>query len=270
MIEVTDLRFGYESGPQIFDGLTVSIPAGETVAVLGANGTGKTTFLRLLAGLLEPTSGAIEIDGDGDGDSDGDRNGDGKGDDTREPVVGLTPETPADGLFAQTVEAEVAFFPENRGLPVDEHVERALTTLGIEDLADRQPHTLSQGEKRLVTIASVLSGDPDVIGLDEPTSGLDANGRRRLGDRVETLDRTVVLVTHDTDFAWRYADRVLVLTESGLEREGPTRDVLADPDFDPEGVGLRTPEPVRWARDHGVDPPTSVAEAVTLLEGGEK
>lgn len=251
MIEVTDLQFGYESGPQVFDGLSVSIPDGETVAVLGANGTGKTTFLRLLAGLLEPSGGEIEIDG------------------ASEPVVGLTPEIPADGLFARTVAAEVAFFPENRGLAVEEQVEHALAALGIEALADRPPHALSQGQQRLVTIASVLAGDPDVIGLDEPTSGLDADGRRRLGDRLAALDRTVLLVTHDTDFAWRYADRVLVLTEAGLDRAGPVRDVLADPEFDPEAVGLRTPAAVRWARERGLEePPATVAEAVAQLDGG--
>ncbi|APE96279.1 energy-coupling factor ABC transporter ATP-binding protein [Halodesulfurarchaeum formicicum] len=252
MIDVTDLSFEYDDGPRVFEDLSLTIPEGETVAVLGANGTGKTTFLRLLAGLLTPTNGEIRIDGDQD------------------PTVGLTPEIPADGLFAATVSEEVAFFPENRGLAVETQVTQALEALGITHLADRIPQALSEGEKRLVTIASVLSGDPDVIGLDEPTSGLDESGWRRLGERLAALDRTVVLVTHDTDFAWRYADSAVVLTDSGVDREGPIREILADSTYDLAGVGLTTPEPVVWARERGIEePPRTVAAAVELIEGEE-
>ncbi|MFB6086161.1 MAG: energy-coupling factor ABC transporter ATP-binding protein [Halodesulfurarchaeum sp.] len=253
MLEIEDLSFAFDDGPQVFDGLTLSIETGGVLAVLGANGTGKTTLLRLLAGLLEPAAGGIEIDGRG------------------EPIVGLAPETPADGLFSPTVAEEIAFFPENRGLPVDEHVTEAMHRLGIAGLAERDPHTLSEGEKRLVTIAAVLAGDPDILGLDEPTSGLDREAWERLGDRLGALDRTVLAVTHDTDFAWRYADRAIVLDESGLRRQGPVDSVLADPDFDLEAAGLDPPQPVAWASARDIEPPPrTVAEAVDLLERGEK
>ncbi|MFW5900580.1 MAG: ABC transporter ATP-binding protein, partial [Halodesulfurarchaeum sp.] len=126
---------------------------------------------------------------------------------------------------------------------------------------------LSGGEKRLVTIAAVHAGNPDVMALDEPTSGLDMTGWNRLGERIETIDGTVLLVTHDTDFAWRYADSVLVLSGAGLERQGPTEAVLGDPDFDLAAVGLTTPSPVVWARNRGIEPPpTTVTEALSLLE----
>ena len=251
MIEISDLHFGYEDGPQVFDGLAVEIETGRTVAVCGANGTGKSTLLRLLAGLLEPDEGSVAIGGE-------------------EPTVGLAPETPADGLFAASVREEVAFFPKNRGLDVEERVADALTALGIDHLADRSPQTLSEGQKRLVTVAAVLSGAPDVVGLDEPTSGLDAEAWRRLGERLADLSETVLFVTHDTDFAWQYADRVLVLSPAGLERYGPTEAVLADPAFDLSDVGLREPEAVAWARQNDVDPPPrSVTSAVDALEGAE-
>lgn len=249
MIEIRNIGFEFEDGPTVFEDLSVTLETGQTVAVLGANGTGKTTLLRLLAGLIEPTSGKIRVDGADD------------------PTVGLAPETPADGLFAQSVESEVAFFPTNRGLSVDERVQDALDQLNIGHLAERDPYSLSEGEKRLVTIAAVLSGNPDVVALDEPTSGLDMSGLERLGDRIKRLQRTVVLVTHDTDFAWRYADSVVVLSDAGLERQGPTEAVLDDPEFDLEAIGLPTPRPVLWARERGVEPaPTTVSEAVSFLE----
>lgn len=252
MIEISDLRFEYDDGPTVFDGLSVDIESDRTVAVCGANGTGKSTLLRLLAGLLEPTEGQIRI---------------GNGND---PTVGLAPERPADGLFAASVREEVAFFPRNRDLDVASRVADALSALGIDHLADRTPQTLSEGQKRLVTVASVLSGAPDVVALDEPTSGLDAESWTTLGARLAELPGTILFVTHDTDFAWRYADRVLVLSEAGAERYGPTRNVLADPDFDLSAASLRRPDAVAWARENGIDPPpTSVAAAVERLEGSE-
>lgn len=252
MIEIENLSFAFENGPRVFEAFSASVETGGVVAVLGANGTGKTTLLRLLAGLLEPDAGRIEIDG------------------ATEPVVGLAPETPGDGLFSPTVAEEVAFFPENRGLQVDARVTDALARLGIASLADRDPYSLSEGEKRLVTIAAVLSGDPDVVGLDEPTSGLDRGARTRLGTRLASLEQTILVVTHDTDFAWQYADRAIVLGDGGRRRQGPVESVLADPDFDLEGVGLEPPQAVAWARERGIEPPPrTVAEAVDRLEETE-
>lgn len=252
VIRFENLSFAYEDGPRVFEGLTASIESANSVAILGPNGTGKSTLLHLIAGLLEPNSGRVVLDS------------------VSEPTVGLAPENPDDGLFSGSVREEVAFFPRNRGLPVQAAVNRALDRLGIKDHADRVPQTLSEGEKRLVLLAAVLAGDPDVIALDEPTSGLDIPGRRRLGAELQDLDRTVLFATHDTDFAWRYADRVLILGKGEIHRSGPAKSVLANPDLDTDAVGLRRPAAVRWADAHDFEsPPDSAAEAAEWLGGGE-
>lgn len=252
MIEFHDVSFAFDDGAEVFEDLSVRIESGTTLVVMGANGTGKTTLLKLLGGLLEPDTGSISLGVD-------------------DPVVGLAPEDPDDGLFAGTVRDELAFFPRNRDLPVEPAVEEALATMGIDDLDERVPQSLSQGEKRLVLLASVLSGDPDVIGLDEPTSGLDMDGRRRFGARLADIDRTVVFATHDADFAWDYAESVLVLDDEGVCRQGAVESLLGDDSLDFDGLGLHEPGPVRWARQHGFDsPPQSISEAAEWLEEGSR
>ena len=249
MIRLERVSFGYDGRTEVFRDLSLQIPTGETVAVMGSNGSGKTTLLKLITGLLDPTAGEIDLAANGS------------------TTFGFAPEDPDDALFAASVNEEVAFFPRNRGLQVDRHVEAALSTMGIEDLADRVPQTLSQGQKRLVSLAAVLSGDPAVVALDEPTSGLDAAGIERLGDALSELDRTVMMATHDSEFAWRHADRVIVLQDGGVRASGETRSVLGPEGIDFEAAGLRVPGPVRWARLRGIsEPPTTAAEAAELLE----
>ncbi len=254
MIALEDVDFAYD-GTTVLQDVSAHIDAGETVAVMGPNGAGKTTVMKLVAGLLDPAAGRIRLDGEHRADSD--------------VVVGLAPENPDDALFEGSVRDEVAFFPRNRGLPVADHVSSALEVLAIEDLADRTPQTLSQGEKRLVSLAAVLSGDPDVVGLDEPTSGLDAPARARLGESLEALSRTVLFATHDADFAWAYADAAVVLADGQVRHDGPVESVLGDGTLDFGALGLDEPGPVRWARENGFEtPPADPVEAAAWLSGG--
>ncbi|MFW5918757.1 MAG: energy-coupling factor ABC transporter ATP-binding protein [Halanaeroarchaeum sp.] len=241
MIDVRNVGFGYDDGPLVIDGVDLRIEEDETLALMGPNGAGKTTLLKCIAGLYDPDVGSIER--------------------VEDTVVGFAPEDPDDALFAATVESEVAFFPLNRGLDVADRVEAALAQMGITHLRERVPQTLSAGEKRLVSLAAVLSGDPTVVALDEPTSGLDVGHVATLGDAVRSLDRTVVVATHDADFALEYADRVAFVVDGTVAVVREAEAVLGDPDFDFEAVGIGVPGSVQFARQQGWDDVPSTPEA---------
>lgn len=245
MIRARDLGFGYD-GRRVLDGVSVEIADGESVAVMGANGSGKSTLLRLLAGLREPDDGTVEADG----------------------VVGFAPEDPRAGLFAGTVAEEVAFFPRNRGLDVDRETERAMRRLDVSALRDRNPLSLSFGEQRRVSIASVLSGAPEGLALDEPTAGLDRAGERQLGALLSALDTTVVFSTHAAEFAYHVADRVAVLADGQIRRAGAARTVLSDLSL-LDDAGIRPPGIVLWANRRGFDRvPADLEDALAMAGAG--
>ena len=242
MITADGLRFGYDREPVVAD-VSLALEPGETHALMGANGSGKTTLLKLFAGLYEPDGGTID----------------------RPDVVGFAPEDPRSGLFAETVAEEVAFFPTNRGLDVASRTDDALTAMDIVDIRDRDPYSLSAGEQRRVSIASVIAGDPAVLTLDEPTAGLDATGERQLAELLSDLQATILFSTHAADFAYRVADRVTFLRDGEVLATDDTHRLLADADRC-QAAGVYLPGPVRWAREHGIDPPpTTVEEAVAMV-----
>lgn len=244
MIDVSGLSFAFD-GHVVLSDVSFTVERGERLAIVGANGAGKTTLLRLLAGLLEADGGRVNVDGS----------------------AGFAPEDPQTGLFAGSVRDEVGFFPGNRGLDVDAAVDAALEAMALTDIDHRNPFTLSVGEQRRVSIASVLSGDPDVIVLDEPTTGLDRRGARNLAALLEDVDHTIVFSTHDTDFAYAVADRVAILADTGIRQLGPARAVLGDVSALLEG-GIRPPGLVEFAREEGLDRvPADVDDAIAMLRG---
>ncbi len=243
MILVDDLT-AVRGGAPVLSQVSFAVDPGETVAVMGPNGAGKTTLLKHVAGLREPAAGSVTVDG----------------------PVGFAPEDPRDGLFADTVAEEVAFFPRNRGLDVDRQRDAALAAMNVAALRDRDPYSLSVGEQRRVSIAAVLAGDPAALVLDEPTRGLDAAGERQLADRLDALDTTVLFSTHAADFAYAVADRVAVLVDGSLRETGAADAVLTDIDR-LEAAGIRPPGLVLWAREAGIDPPPRTLEgALRALE----
>ncbi|HET8929237.1 MAG TPA: ABC transporter ATP-binding protein [Acidimicrobiales bacterium] len=220
-VAVAGLSFTYPGRPTpVLGGLDLEVAVGERVAVLGANGSGKTTFALHLNGLLELQSGRIEIHGRP------------LAPDTLRGIrceVGLVFQDPDDQLFMGTVREDVAFGPANLGVARDELeavARHGLARVGAESLIDRAPHHLSEGEKRRVAIASVLAMQPRLLVLDEPTSGLDPAGTRELAELLPTLQDTQIIVTHDLPFALAACDRAVILAEGHVVADGPIEKII--------------------------------------------
>ncbi len=225
--------------------MSFEVRAGEYVGVVGPNGGGKSTLVRLLNGLLKPDSGALRVAG-------------------RDPVtepfevrksVGMLFQSPDNGLVAPFVEDDVAFGLENLGVPQEEmrgRVAEAIQVVGLEGYERREPHTLSGGEKQRVALAGLLAVEPEILVLDEPTSMLDATGRREVLDRVKGLrgSRTVLHVTHHLEELLD-ADRVLVLNGGKLVADVSPGQLVSDAELLRENR-LSLPPVLRLAADLGL------------------
>lgn len=208
--------------------VTLRVERGELAVVLGATGSGKSTMLKLAAGLALPTDGRVEVDGVAT---------DGSEAPSLRGRVGLVFQRPEAQLFAETVADDVAFGPRNLGLSAEEALaaaERALVAVALDPAAfqERSPFTLSGGEARRVAIAGVLAMRPPYLLLDEPTAGLDAAGRAAVLGAVAAAreDAGVIVVTHDAEEFLPMADHVLVLAEGRPLFAGPPAEILADPE----------------------------------------
>lgn len=227
-IEVTNLTFRYPDGLTALDGISLAVAAGETVSLLGANGTGKSTLLLCIVGILRGNGsirvGGIELSAE-----------------TAAAIrrrVGFVFQNPEHQLFTTTVLEDVVFGPLNLGLSREEAIaraERTLAELNLTALKDRVPHHLSQGEKKKAALATALAMHPDILLLDEPTAGLDPRSSTHLIDILFALKedrKTMVIATHDMHLAEQISDRVIVLGENRtVAREGSPESILSDGDF---------------------------------------
>lgn len=220
------LEFHYPGGPPVLTGLDLEVAAGERVAVLGPNGSGKTTFALHLNGLLELQGGRLHV-----GATDVHRDLDRAALVELRRRVGMVFQDADDQLFMQTVADDVAFGPANLGLTGDARtarVERALGAVHAGHLAMRTPHHLSGGEQRRVALATVLAMEPDVLVLDEPTANLDPFGRRQLAELLTGLTPTQLVVTHDLPFALATCPRSVIVADGRVVADAATIDLLAD------------------------------------------
>ena len=247
-VSCDNLVFSYPGSELLaLEGVSLELRVGEYVGVVGPNGGGKSTLLRLINGLLRTDSGNIRVGGL---------------DPASEPYlvrrrVGMLFQNPENGLVAPFVEDDVAFGLENLGVERTEmrrRVREAIRAVGLEGYERREPHTLSGGEKQRVALAGLLALDPEVLLLDEPTSMLDAAGRTEVLERLEALrgSRTVVHVTHHLE-ALLDADRVLVLNAGKLVADVSPERLVTDPVLLRENR-LALPTTLRLAAALGLSP----------------
>ena len=244
-IHAEHLCFFYEDDtrhPAVRD-ISLDVRRGEYVAILGHNGSGKSTFAKLLNQILEPTSGKLVVGGVDLTSTEL----------TEEELlahrrrVGMVFQNPDNQLVATLVEEDVAFGPENLGVPLPElreRVDRALETVGMTEFASREPHHLSGGQKQRVAIAGVIAMMPECIIFDESTAMLDPLGRREVLDTISTLNRehgiTILNITHYMNEA-ALADRVVVVNDGEIIMDGTPDEVFARRD-ELRLVGLEVPQ----------------------------
>lgn len=219
LIEVTGLRFRYDDGTEALRGVDFRLEAGETVALLGANGSGKTTFVLHLNGLLTGEGGvtvcglAVEK----------------RNLATVRRKIGLVFQDSESQLFMPTVLEDVAFGPLNGGATAEEAAKRAsaaLETVGMAGAAGKAPYHLSAGEKKRVAIAGILAMEPEILVLDEPTTFLDPPGQRALAELLLRLPQAKILVTHDVPFAQATCTRSVFFQQGKIAAEGTVEELV--------------------------------------------
>lgn len=270
MIKIENLKHYYTDadGNQVkaLDGVSLDIKAGEFVAIIGANGSGKSTLARHLNALLLPTEGKVSVGGLDTLDAD-------RLWDIRQQV-GMVFQNPDNQIVAAIVEEDVAFGPENIGVPSAEirpRVEKALAAVGMTDYAKHAPHLLSGGQKQRVAIAGIMALEPKCIVLDEPTAMLDPHGRKEIVSTVRSLNKdkgiTIVYITHYMTEALA-ADRVVVMEKGHICFAGTPREVFSRVD-ELERLGLEAPLAAKVAselRKSGVKLPADIITDEELAE----
>lgn len=271
------ISYIYQAGTPLaqpaLNDLSIRIPSGVFAAILGPTGSGKSTLIQLIAGLLTPTTGTVHV-----------------GDHLITPKtkklsalrrqVGIVFQYPEYQLFGETVIKDIAFGPTNQGLEpqeIDQRVRRAMELVGIPDrYADQSPFLLSGGQMRKVAIAGVLAMEPAILILDEPTVGLDPKSRREFLQLISSIHQnrrmTILLITHQMDDAAAYAETIYLMNRGSCVAEGTREEILTDEAL-LTPLGLDIPEILKLVRqiNQGLDDPIpdnvfSLSSLVTMLD----
>lgn len=248
-VRFDDVHYRYPSGVEALRGVTLDVPAGQRLAIVGQNGAGKTTLVRHLNGIFAPSSGTVTV---------GELETRGRTIAELSARVGYVFQNPDEQLFARRVRDDVAFGPRNLGADddrVDELVMNALERVGLAHEADAHPHHLSLSERKRVALAAVLAMDTPVVVLDEPTTGQDQRGVQLIARIVAELSaagRTVIAITHDMDFCAENFDRVVAMAQGRVLADGTPAEVFSLADV-LEEARVEPPQLLRLAGALGWD-----------------
>lgn len=223
ILEVKDLCFSYDGEKNALDHISIAVRKGERIAVLGANGAGKSTFFLHLNGVRTADAGEIFLDGEKISK---------RGQKKLREKVGIVFQDADSQIIVSSVKAEVAFGPLNQKLPrqeVEQRTKEAISYMNLEGYEERPPHLLSGGEKKRVSIADIIAMETEVIIFDEPTACLDPVSAAMLEDvlgRLQEAGKTILLSTHDIDFAYRFAERILVFSNGKIIGDGTPQEIF--------------------------------------------
>ncbi len=221
-LRIKNLSFSYEKGQKVLDGVNLVAQEGESIGIIGANGIGKSTLMKLLVGLYLDYDGILEVAGHQVNKKNLNH--------IREHIGYVFQDSDAQ-LFLSTVEDDVAFGPRNYGLSeeeVEKRVAEALAKVHIEELRKKQTYKLSGGEKKLSAIATILSMEPDIIIMDEPSIALDPRNRKNLIGILNEINSLKLITSHDLDFIMDTCERTVLLDDGRIIADGDTKEILKD------------------------------------------
>lgn len=219
VLAVSGLWFSYPDDQSALKDINIEVMPGQRVGIIGPNGAGKTTLFLVICGMLKPSAGAISLLGRPVAFG------------KFNPQVALVFQNPDDQLFCPSVREDVAFGLQNMGLPKEEvelRVAEALSNVGASRLADRPVHHLSEGEKRIVSIASVLAMRPELVMYDEPSANLDIRSRRRLIRLLQSSTETILVASHDLELILEVCQRVILIDEGSIIADGDPRQIMGN------------------------------------------
>jgi energy-coupling factor transport system ATP-binding protein len=248
--------------------VSLTINRGEFVAIIGQNGSGKTTLVKHFLGLLQPTEGVVEVEG---------QNVNELTTGSIAKKVSLILQNPDYQLFCISVQAELEFGLRNLGLPeheIKERVEMALSEVGLEEVRDIFPFRLSFGDRRKVAAAAGIAMDPDILILDEPTTAQDYKGRHvlcKIASKMRDIGKTIVMISHDMDLVANYADRIVIMSNGHIIANGPKREIYGNHDALREAF-LKPPQITQLSQElaeYGIkENLVTVDEMVDIFEKG--
>lgn len=242
-LKVANLQFAYPETP-VLRGIDIEVPEGQKVGLIGPNGVGKTTLFHSICGILKPTGGSVALFGNPV--QAGKFN----------PDVGLLFQYPDDQLFSPSVRDDIAFGPLNMGLSPEEVNSRVLGAIertAVGAFADRAPHHLSGGQKRMVAIAGVQAMRPRLMMYDEPSANLDIRSKRRLIEFIRNSAETAIISSHDLELVLELAERVILLDEGRIIADGNPIEIMGNGDL-MEKHGLEKPHSLRPHRHFAGEP----------------